>query len=70
MQSSYTLENLGDLKLHGLQRIVFPELVAKDLVGVQPVSAPIGLAAALRFLYPPKKPEKLNMDWSLVNGKQ
>lgn len=32
-------------------RRIFPELIANDIVGVQPMAGPVGLAFALRFLF-------------------
>lgn len=34
-----------------LIRRAFPELMAKNVVGVQAMSGPIGIAAAMRFIY-------------------
>jgi hypothetical protein len=36
---------------------VFPELVVNDLVGVQPMTTPTGLAYALRYRYQSDLPE-------------
>lgn len=34
-----------------LTRRAFPELMAQNVVGVQALSGPIGIAAAMRFIY-------------------
>ena len=34
-----------------LTRRAFPELIAQNVVGVQALSGPIGLATAMRFIY-------------------
>ena len=39
-------------------RRTFPELITNEIVGVQPMSGPVGLAFALRYRY-----EGENMDW-------
>jgi hypothetical protein len=36
-------------------RRTFPELLAAEIVNVQPMSGPIGLAYAVRFTYEAKK---------------
>jgi hypothetical protein len=36
-------------------RRVYPELLIKEIVGVQPMSGPVGLAFAMRYTYEAKK---------------
>lgn len=38
-----------------LVRRIFPELLAKQVVGVQPMTAPVGLAYAMRYAEPDRK---------------
>lgn len=49
----YTQDVGGNAEFHKiaipLVRRTFPELIAHDLVGVQPLTAPVGIAFALRF---------------------
>jgi len=42
-----------------LQRRVFPQLLANQLVGVQPLNGPVGLAFALRRIYKTNDPSKV-----------
>lgn len=46
-------------------RRVFPELVAHDLVGVQPMHAPVSIAVALRFFV--EKSNKLEIGWNVMD---
>lgn len=36
-------------------RRVYPELLAKEIVGIQPMTGPVGLAFALNYVYTEKK---------------
>jgi hypothetical protein len=52
LEASSTLStDIADFKkiIMPLTRRIFPNLIANDLVGVQPMSGPVGLAYALRF---------------------
>jgi hypothetical protein len=54
---AFGVGNAGDYKTNGefhkiaipMVRRTFPELIAHDIVGVQPLTGPVGLAFALRF---------------------
>ena len=53
-------------------RRTFPELITNEIVGVQPMSGPVGLAFALRYKYDPSalgsQTNPASLDASLANG--
>ena len=72
MSSAYVPPNNSRLPklLIPMIRRTFPELITSEIVGVQPMSGPVGLAFALRYGYSPLKPyvQKGTLEYNMLKN--